>query len=129
MQRRGIVMTVVVEPMTVRVDASGLALALRNLVENALKYTRDTKSPRIAVVCRRKDGGVLLAVTDNGIGFDMQYHDHIFKLFQRLHRDDQYPGTGIGLALVRKAIERLGGRVWAQSKPGEGATFTIELPS
>jgi signal transduction histidine kinase len=127
-QRRGIAMTVVVEPMTVRVDASGLALALRNLVENALKYTRDTTSPRIAVVCRRKDGGVLLAVTDNGIGFDMQYHDHIFKLFQRLHRDDQYPGTGIGLALVRKAIERLGGKVWAQSKPGEGSTFTIELP-
>lgn len=127
-QRRGIVMTVVVEPMTLRVDASGLALALRNLVENALKYTRDTKNPRIAVVCRRKESGVLLAVTDNGIGFDMQYHDHIFKLFQRLHRDDQYPGTGIGLALVRKAIERLGGRVWAQSKPDEGSTFTIELP-
>jgi signal transduction histidine kinase len=127
-QRRGIVMTVVVEPMTVRVDASGLALALRNLVENALKYTRETKGPRIAVVCRRKDGGVLLAVTDNGIGFDMQYHDHIFKLFQRLHRDDQYPGTGIGLALVRKAIERLGGKVWAQSKPDAGSTFTIELP-
>lgn len=127
-QRRGIVLTVVVEPMTLRVDASGLALALRNLVENALKYTRDTSNPRIAVVCRRKDNGVVLAVTDNGIGFDMQYHDHIFKLFQRLHRDDQYPGTGIGLALVRKAIERLGGRVFAQSKPGQGATFTIELP-
>lgn len=127
-QRRGIVMTVVVEPMTVRVDASGLSLALRNLVENALKYTRDTKEPRIAVVCRRKDAGVLLAVTDNGIGFDMQYHDHIFKLFQRLHRDDQYPGTGIGLALVRKAIERLGGKVWGQSQPREGSTFTIELP-
>ena len=127
-QRRDILLVVVVEPITVRVDASGLALALRNLVENALKYTRDTDKPRIAVVCRRKDGGVLLAVTDNGIGFEMQYHDRIFKLFQRLHRDDQYPGTGIGLALVRKAIERIGGRVWAQSKLGEGSTFTIELP-
>ena len=127
-QKRGITLIVVVEPMTVRVDASGLALALRNLVENALKYTRDTQNPRIAIVCRRKDGGILLAVTDNGIGFEMQYHDHIFKLFKRLHRDDQYPGTGIGLALVRKAIERIGGRVWAESKPGEGATFTIELP-
>lgn len=126
-QRRGIALSVVVEPMTVRVDSSGLEVALRNLVENALKYTRDTPNPRIAVVCRRKGNGALLAVTDNGIGFDMQYHDHIFKLFQRLHRDDQYPGTGIGLALVRKAIERLGGRVWAESKPGEGATFTIEL--
>jgi len=125
-QRRGIAMSVVVEPMTLRTDASGLAL--RNLLENALKYTRDTRNPRIAIVCRRKDEGVLFAVTDNGIGFDMQYHDHIFKLFQRLHRDDQYPGTGIGLTLVRKAIERLGGRVWAQSKPGEGSTFTITLP-
>jgi signal transduction histidine kinase len=127
-QRRGIALSVVVEPMTLRVDSSGLALALRNLVENALKYTREAAQPRIAVVCRRKEGAVLLSVTDNGIGFDMQYHDHIFKLFQRLHRDDQYPGTGIGLALVRKAIERLGGRVWAQSKVGEGSTFTIELP-
>ncbi|MET0534829.1 MAG: ATP-binding protein [Steroidobacter sp.] len=128
-QRRGVAMSVVVEPMTLRVDSSGLALALRNLVGNALKYTRDASQPRIAIVCRRKDGIVLLSVTDNGIGFDMQYHDHIFKLFQRLHRDDQYPGTGIGLALVRKAIERLGGRVWAQSKMGEGSTFTIELAS
>jgi signal transduction histidine kinase len=128
-QRRAIALTVVVEPMTVRVDASGLALALRNLVENALKYTRDTKSPSIAVVCRRKDGGAVLSVTDNGIGFDMQYHDHIFKLFHRLHRDDQYPGTGIGLALVRKAVERLGGKVWARSQPGEGSTFTVELPA
>jgi len=128
MQRRSVTLSVVVEPTTVRVDASGLALALRNLVGNALKYTREAVEPRIAIVCRRKDGLVQIAVTDNGIGFDMQYHDHIFKLFQRLHRDDQYPGTGIGLALVRKAIERLGGRVWAQSKIGEGSTFTIELP-
>jgi signal transduction histidine kinase len=128
-QRRGIALIVVIEPMTLRVDASGLALALRNLVENALKYTRETESPRIAIVGRRKNGGVLLAVTDNGIGFEMQYHDHIFKLFQRLHRDDEYPGTGIGLALVRKAIERIGGRVWAESKVGEGSTFTIELPA
>jgi signal transduction histidine kinase len=128
-QRRNIALSIVVEPMTLRVDASGLALALRNLVENALKYTREALQPRIAIVCRRNQGIVLVSVTDNGIGFDMQYHDHIFKLFQRLHRDDQYPGTGIGLALVRKAIERLGGRVWAQSKVGEGSTFTIELPA
>lgn len=127
-QRRGVALSVVVEPMTLRVDSSGLALALRNLVGNALKYTREASQPRVAIVCQRKEGVVLLSVTDNGIGFDMQYHDHIFKLFQRLHRDDQYPGTGIGLALVRKAIERLGGRVWAQSQPGEGSTFTIELP-
>ena len=128
-QRRGIVLDVRVDTLTMRVDGSGLALALRNLVENALKYTRDTATPRISISGRRTEGGVVLEVTDNGIGFDMQYHDHIFKLFQRLHRDDQYPGTGIGLALVRKAIERMGGRVWAESKAGQGSKFTIELPA
>ena len=71
---------------------------------------------------------MLLTFAYNGIGFDMEYHDHIFKIFQRLHRDDQYPGTGIGLALVRKAVERVGGRVWAESKAGEGAAFHVELP-
>ena len=95
--------------------------------ERELALEMEAVQPRISIVCRRKEGTVLLSVTDNGIGFDMQYHDHIFKLFQRLHRDNQYPGTGIGLALVRKAIERLGGKVWAQSKIGEGSTFTIEL--
>ena len=58
----------------------------------------------------------------------MKYHEQIFKIFQRLHRDDQYPGTGIGLALVRKAVQRMRGRVWAQSEPGQGACFFVELP-
>ena len=114
--------------MTLRVDAEGLLLALRNLFENALKYTRERQHAQRFSARRRNDAGVLLSVADNGIGFDMEYHDHIFKIFQRLHRDDQYPGTGIGLALVRKAVERMGGRVWAESKPGEGATFNVELP-
>jgi signal transduction histidine kinase len=127
-QRRNISLATNLESMTVRVDAEGLLLALRNLLENALKYTRDTAQPRISISCRRTERGVLLSVADNGIGFDMEYHDHIFKIFQRLHRDDQFPGTGIGLALVHKAVGRIGGRVWAQSKAGEGATFHIELP-
>jgi signal transduction histidine kinase len=105
-----------------------LLLALRNLFENALKYTRERQHPHINVHARRNDLGVVLSIADNGIGFEMEYHDHIFKIFQRLHRDDQYPGTGIGLALVRKAVERIGGKVWAQSRPGEGATFNIQLP-
>lgn len=128
MQRRNVQLLLDVESLALFVDADGLSLALRNLVENALKYTRDAQPPSISIHGRRTSEGILLAVKDNGIGFDMQYHDHVFKVFQRLHRDDQYPGTGIGLALVRKAIERIGGRVWAQSKPGEGATFFIELP-
>lgn len=68
-----------------------------------------------------------LAVRDNGIGFDMKYQDRIFELFQRLQRSEDYPGTGIGLALVRKAVERMGGRVWAESAPGAGAAFYVEL--
>jgi len=70
----------------------------------------------------------MLWVRDNGIGFDMKYHDRIFEIFQRLHRLEEYPGTGIGLALVKKAMQRMGGRVWAESVPGEGATFYLSLP-
>ena len=127
-QRRHVDLSVQIEQLRLRVDAEGLLLALRNLFENALKYTRERQHPHVKVQARRNDLGVLLSIADNGIGFEMEYHDHIFKIFQRLHRDDQYPGTGIGLALVRKAVERIGGRVWAESRPGEGATFNIQLP-
>ena len=127
-QRRHVDLSVQVESLRLRIDAEGLLLALRNLFENALKYTRERQHPHIQVRAQRNDLGVVLSVADNGIGFEMEYHDHIFKIFQRLHRDDQYPGTGIGLALVRKAVERVGGRVWAQGRPGEGATFNIQLP-
>ena len=65
---------------------------------------------------------------DNGIGFEMKHQERIFDIFQRLSTTDDYPGTGIGLAIVRKAMERMGGRAWADSKPGEGATFYLEIP-
>jgi signal transduction histidine kinase len=125
----GVQVTMDVEDVTVFLDAEGLMLVLRNLLSNALKYSCEGSTPAIAVRVARTVNGVLLSIADNGIGFDMQFHERIFKLFQRLHRDDRYPGTGIGLALVRKAVERIGGRVWAQSKPGEGATFFVELPN
>lgn len=67
-------------------------------------------------------------MSDQGIGFDMRYHDRIYGMFQRLHRQDQIPGTGIGLALVQKAVERMGGQIRAESAPGQGATFHIDLP-
>ena len=67
-------------------------------------------------------------MTDRGMGFDMRHHDRIFGMFQRLHRQDQIPGTGIGLALVHKAVERMGGSIRAESAPGQGASFTVELP-
>ncbi|MCL4559276.1 MAG: ATP-binding protein [Chloroflexi bacterium] len=65
---------------------------------------------------------------DNGVGFDMQYHERMFEIFQRLHRAEDYPGTGVGLAIVRRAMERMGGRAWAESAPGKGATFYLEIP-
>lgn len=114
--------------INIAVDADGLTLVMRNLIENALKYSRDVNSPVLHVEARQHGDRVVIQVADNGIGFDMKYHDQIFKIFQRLHRDDQYPGTGIGLALVRKAVQRLHGRVWAESEPGQGARFFVELP-
>jgi signal transduction histidine kinase len=114
--------------LRVRGDAQGLTIALRNLLDNALKFSRGRTPPRIALEAVRTAAGVQVSVRDNGVGFDMKFHDRIFSIFQRLHRAEDYPGTGIGLAIVRKAMERMGGRVWASSAPGEGATFTLELP-
>ena len=109
-------------------DTQGLTLALRNLLDNAIKFSRSSVPPRITIEAERRGGGVELSVRDNGVGFDMKFHDRIFSIFQRLHRSEDYPGTGIGLAIVRKAMERMGGRVWAHSEPGQGATFTLHLP-
>ena len=109
-------------------DVQGLTMALRNLVDNAIKFTRDSRPARIDIGAESTDGRVRIAVRDNGMGFDMKFHDRIFAIFQRLNRAEEYPGTGVGLAIVRKAMERMGGRVWAQSAPGQGATFHLELP-
>ncbi len=117
-----------VPALTVRADTEGLTLVLRNLLENALKFHRADAVPQIEIGAREEDGHVLMWVRDQGIGFDMKYHDRIFEMFQRLHRAEDYPGTGVGLALVRKAMQRLGGRAWAESAPGAGATFFLELP-
>jgi signal transduction histidine kinase len=112
----------------VMADANGLTQALKNYIDNAVKFTRDVSAPLVEVGSREIPGGCLLWVRDNGIGFDMKYHDRIFNIFQRLNHSEDYPGTGIGLAIVRKAMERLGGRAWAESEPGRGATFYLEIP-
>jgi len=109
-------------------DPDGLALILRNLLDNALKFSRNVAAPAIEIGGRETGTSCILWVRDNGIGFDMKFHDRIFEIFQRLHRAEEYPGTGIGLTIVNKAVSRLGGRVWAESAPGQGATFYVELP-
>jgi signal transduction histidine kinase len=109
-------------------DASGLTQALRNYLDNAIKFTGKVPAARIEVGSKEDAESCLLWVRDNGIGFDMEHHEQIFDIFQRLNVADDYPGTGIGLAIVRKAMERMGGRAWAESKPGAGATFYLEIP-
>jgi signal transduction histidine kinase len=109
-------------------DAEGLTQALRNLIDNAIKFTRDVEHPRIEIGARDNGGSCRIWVRDNGIGFDMQFRDRIFEIFQRLHHAEEYSGTGIGLALVRKAMMRMCGRVWVESAPGKGATFYLEFP-
>ncbi len=111
------------------VDATGLTIALRNLIDNALKFSVHVPQPRLTIGSDIQHNAVRLWVKDNGIGFDMRDHDRIFTIFQRLHPQEAYPGTGIGLAIVRKAVERMGGRVWAESSPGVGATFYLEIPN
>jgi signal transduction histidine kinase len=109
-------------------DASGLSQVLRNLMDNALKFTRAVPRPAIEVGGRIEGAKLVFWVKDNGIGFDMKFAGRIFDIFQRLHRAEDYPGTGIGLAIVRKAMERMNGRVHAESAVGAGATFYLELP-
>lgn len=125
---RAIEFVVNVNGETVRADQSGLSQSLRNYLDNAIKFTRDVPNARIEVGSRETDDGCVLWVKDNGVGFDMIYHDRIFDIFQRLNRNEEYPGTGIGLAIVRKAMERMGGKAWAESETGKGATFYLEIP-
>ncbi len=109
-------------------DYQSLYQALHNLLENALKFSSNQPQPRIEIGGEERADSHILWVRDNGAGFDMQYHERIFEIFQRLNHGEEYPGTGIGLAIVRKAMERVGGRAWAVSVPGEGATFYLEIP-
>lgn len=116
-----------VPDLPVAANPVALAQVLRNLLENALKYSRHSQPPAIFLSAVRCAHRVRLSVKDNGVGFDMKHHDRIFEIFHRLHSYNEFPGNGVGLALVKKAVEGMGGRVWAEGVPGEGATFTIEL--
>jgi signal transduction histidine kinase len=126
-RKRSIELALTVPPMKVETDLQGLLVVLRNLLSNAIKFTSNVALPRIEIGAHESGERMRLWVRDNGIGFDMKHHDRIFELFQRLQRADEYAGTGVGLALVRKAMARMGGKVWAESAPGAGACFFLEF--
>jgi len=99
----------------------------QNLVGNSLKY-RSSEPPRIHVSARREGGDWVFSVRDNGIGIDPRYHDVVFRTFERLNRDDARPGTGVGLALCKRIVERHGGRIWVESTASQGATIHFSIP-
>jgi signal transduction histidine kinase len=113
---------------TILGDGDALRQSLRNYLDNAVKFTQKVPQPSIEVGAKETANGCVLWVSDNGIGFDSKRQDQIFGMFQRLNSSEDYPGTGIGLAIVRKAMERMRGRAWAESSPGQGATFYLEIP-
>jgi hypothetical protein len=103
-------------------------IALANLIDNAIKFTRQQAEATIEVGVREEDGRGVYFVRDNGTGFDMRYADKLFGVFQRLHREDEFEGSGIGLATVKRIINRHGGDIWVEAAPGQGATFFFTLP-
>ncbi len=109
-------------------DRALLQQVWRNLLFNAVKFSSRAHAPEVRIYARAGDSGPVYCISDNGAGFDMRYYDKLFGVFQRLHASDEYPGTGVGLAIVQRIVARHGGRVWAESKPGEGATFYFWLP-
>ncbi len=108
-------------------DEAMLKQVFANLIGNALKYSSKKDRPEVEVDARRDNGETVYFVRDNGAGFSMEYADRLFRVFQRMHIESEFPGTGVGLAIVKHIVERHSGRVWAEAAKGEGATFFFTL--
>ena len=113
---------------TVRGDGNQLRALLQNLVDNALEYSGDDP-PNVSVTANRAGEMWRISVSDEGIGIDVDEQQRIFEVFERLHTQDEHAGTGIGLALCERIVERHGGDIWVESIPGEGSTFSVTLPA
>jgi light-regulated signal transduction histidine kinase (bacteriophytochrome) len=112
----------------VMVDQTQIAQVFQNLISNAMKFHGDDK-PEIKISVEKEGDMWLFGVSDNGIGLDPKHSERIFQVFKRLHKRKEYPGTGIGLSICKKIIERHGGRIWVESELGKGATFYFTLPT
>jgi light-regulated signal transduction histidine kinase (bacteriophytochrome) len=110
-------------------DESMLRQVFSNLIGNAVKFSRQAPAPVVEIGARAEAGRNVYFVRDNGVGFDMKYAAKLFKVFQRLHNAEQFEGTGVGLAIVGRIVQRHGGEVWAESQPGRGAAFFFTLPA
>ena len=120
--------TIVIGPLpTVLADTSQLTRLFQNLIGDGIKY-RNARKPKIHVAAQLEEDHWIFSVQDNGIGIEAQYYERIFQMFQRLHSRKQYSGTGIGLAICRKIVERHGGRIWVESQPGQGSKFLFTIP-
>jgi light-regulated signal transduction histidine kinase (bacteriophytochrome) len=113
--------------MAVEADAGLVQIVLENLLGNALKFSAGAAAPRIEVGHMTRDGETVYFVRDNGAGFDMRYAGKLFNAFERLHTREEFEGTGIGLSIVSRIVARHAGRIWAESRVGEGATFYFTL--
>ena len=102
---------------------------ISNLLTNALKYTPQEREPRIRFSARAQNDTVVICVEDNGIGIEAAHFERIFQIFERLHGQAAYPGTGIGLAVVRRAVDRMNGKIWVESAVGSGSRFFVQLPN
>lgn len=110
-------------------DRALVRQVLFNLLSNAIKYSSTVSDPSVDIFAVEEEDEVLYSVRDNGVGFDMRFYDKLFGVFQRLHSESEFPGTGVGLAIVKRVVVRHGGRVWAQSEPGRETVFNFSLPT
>ena len=114
--------------LPVKADHSLLEHVMGNLISNAIKYSSKKENPVVEIKSKRGDCELIYSVSDNGVGFDMEYQHKLFGVFQRLHSADEFPGTGVGLAIAQRIINKHKGKIWAEGTPGKGATFYFSLP-
>ncbi len=112
----------------IKADRALIAQVITNLISNAIKYSSKTKNAIVEISSKKINDEVVYTVHDNGVGFDMEYIDKLFCVFQRLHAQEEFAGTGVGLAIAKRIIQKHEGRIWAESHPGNGATFYFALP-